>query len=80
MLGTHFQLEAVLADMGSRRAWLTTREPPLGLAGTVATLVLAVAGNLAIIAAFTASLGRAPSTCPLLQGGPLDGGTKAKHQ
>nr|KAF6397523.1 progestin and adipoQ receptor family member 6 [Rousettus aegyptiacus] len=80
VLGTHFQLEAVLADMGSRRAWLATREPPLGLAGTVATLVLAVAGNLAIIAAFTASLGRAPSTCPLLQGGPLDGGTKAKHQ
>lgn len=80
MLGTHFQLEAVLADMGSRRAWLTTREPPLGLAGTVATLGLAVAGNLVIIAAFTASLGQAPSTCALPQGGPLEWGTRAKHQ
>ncbi|XP_063482952.1 membrane progestin receptor delta isoform X3 [Symphalangus syndactylus] len=80
VLGTHFQLEAVLADMGSRRAWLATQEPALGLAGTVATLVLAVAGNLLIIAAFTATLLRAPSTCPLLQSGPLEGGTQAKQQ
>ncbi|XP_010836540.1 PREDICTED: progestin and adipoQ receptor family member 6 isoform X1 [Bison bison bison] len=80
VLGTHFQLEAVLTDMGSRRAWLATQEPPLGLAGTVATLGLAVAGNLLIIAAFTASLFRAPSTCPLLQGGSLERGTKAKLQ
>ncbi|KAF6293400.1 progestin and adipoQ receptor family member 6 [Rhinolophus ferrumequinum] len=80
VLGTHFQLEAVLADMGSRRAWLATQDPPLGLAGTVATLGLAVAGNLLIIAAFSASLFRAPSTCPLLQGGLLEGGTKAKQQ
>lgn len=80
VLGTHFQLEAVLTDMGSRRAWLATQEPPLGLAGMVATLGLAVAGNLLIIAAFTASLFRAPSTCPLLQGGSLERGTKAKLQ
>ncbi|XP_078296793.1 membrane progestin receptor delta isoform X2 [Panthera onca] len=80
VLGTHFQLEAVLADMGSRRAWLAAQEPPLGLVGTLATLGLAVAGNLLIIAAFTTSLFRAPSTCPLLQGGPPEGGTKAKQQ
>lgn len=80
MLGTHFQLEAVLADMGSRRAWLATQEPPVGLAGTVAVLGLAVAGNLLIIAAFTSSLFRAPSTCPLVQGGPLEGGMKARQQ
>ncbi|XP_071075864.1 membrane progestin receptor delta isoform X4 [Desmodus rotundus] len=80
VLGTHFQLEAVLADMGSRQAWLATQDPHLGLAATVATLGLAVAGNLLIIAAFTASLFQAPSTCPLLQGGPLEGGTNAKQQ
>lgn len=80
VLGTHFQLEAVLADMGSRRAWLAMQEPALGLAGTVATLSLAVAGNLLIIAAFTTSLFRAPSTCPLLQGGLLEAGTKDKYQ
>nr|XP_051714516.1 membrane progestin receptor delta isoform X4 [Oryctolagus cuniculus] len=80
VLGTHFQLEAVLADMGSRRAWLAVQEAPLGLAGTVATLGVAVAGNLLIIGVFTASLLRAPASCPLLQGGPPDGGTQAKQQ
>ncbi|KAM4861587.1 membrane progestin receptor delta isoform 2-T2 [Thomomys bottae] len=80
VLGTHFQLEAVLADMGSRRAWLASQEPPLGLEGTAATLGVAVAGNLLIIAAFTATLLQAPSTCPLLQGCQLDGGSQAKQQ
>uniref|UniRef100_A0A8C5UL53 Progestin and adipoQ receptor family member 6 n=1 Tax=Microcebus murinus TaxID=30608 RepID=A0A8C5UL53_MICMU len=80
VLGTHFQLEAVLADMGSRRAWLATQEPALDLVGTVATLSLAVAGNLLIIAAFTFSLLQAPGTCPLLQDGQLEGGTQAKQQ
>ncbi|XP_073903969.1 membrane progestin receptor delta isoform X3 [Castor canadensis] len=80
VLGTHFQLEAVLADMGSRRAWLAAQEPPLGLEGTVVTLGLAVTGNLLIIAAFTAFLLRAPGTCPLLQGGPPEGGLQDKQQ
>ncbi|XP_012588749.1 PREDICTED: progestin and adipoQ receptor family member 6 isoform X3 [Condylura cristata] len=80
VLGTHFQLEAVLVDMGSRRAWLATQEPALGLAGTVATLGSAVAGNLLIITAFTAFLLWAPRTCSLLQGDLLEGGTKAKQQ
>uniref|UniRef100_G3U436 Progestin and adipoQ receptor family member 6 n=1 Tax=Loxodonta africana TaxID=9785 RepID=G3U436_LOXAF len=80
VLGTHFQLEAVLADMGSRRTWLATQDPALGLVGTVAALGVAVAGNLLIIATFTASLLRAPASCPLLQGGPPEGGTRAKQQ
>ncbi|NP_001391039.1 membrane progestin receptor delta isoform 4 [Mus musculus] len=80
VLGTHFQLEAVLADMGSRRAWLAVQEPTLGLGATVATLSLAVIGNLFIIAAFTASLLRMPGPCPLLQGSPLEEGLQAKQQ
>ncbi|GAB1287703.1 Membrane progestin receptor delta [Apodemus speciosus] len=80
VLGTHFQLEAVLADMGSRRAWLAMQEPTLGLEATAATLSLAVVGNLLIIAAFTASLLRIPGTRPLLQGSPLEGGLQAKQQ
>lgn len=80
MLGTHFQLEAVLVDMGSRRAWLTMQEPTLGLEATMATLSLAVIGNLLIIAAFTASLLCIPGTCPLLQGGPLEEELQAKQQ
>lgn len=66
--------------MGSRQAWLAMQEPPLGLQGTVATLGLAVIGNLLIIAAFTTSLLRAPGTCPLLQGGLPEGGSQAKKQ
>lgn len=80
MLGTHFQLEAVLADMGSRRAWLAMQESTLGLEATVATLSLAVIGNLLIIAVFTASLLRIPGSCPLLQASPLEEGLQAKQQ
>uniref|UniRef100_A0A8C5NUV6 Progestin and adipoQ receptor family member VI n=1 Tax=Jaculus jaculus TaxID=51337 RepID=A0A8C5NUV6_JACJA len=80
ILGTHFQLEAVLVDMRSRRAWLATQEPPLGLEGMVTMLGLVVAGNLLIIITFTASLLRAPGTCPLLQGGQPEGGPQAKQQ
>ncbi|XP_004589282.2 membrane progestin receptor delta isoform X2 [Ochotona princeps] len=84
VLGTHFQLEAVLADMGSRRAWLAWQEAPQGLAGLVATLGLAVAGNLLIITAFTAWVLRAPATCPLVQGSPplppLGRASQAKRQ
>lgn len=80
MLGTHFQLEAVLVDMGSRRAWLATQEPTLGLEATVATLCLAVTGNLLIIATFTALLLRIPGTCALLQGSPLEEGLQTKQQ
>uniref|UniRef100_G3WMC1 Progestin and adipoQ receptor family member 6 n=1 Tax=Sarcophilus harrisii TaxID=9305 RepID=G3WMC1_SARHA len=67
VLGTHFQLEAVLADMGARRDWLSAHSPPLSLAATVATMGLAVTGNLIIIAIFTTALLRAPQACPLLQ-------------
>uniref|UniRef100_A0A4X2L2X2 Progestin and adipoQ receptor family member 6 n=1 Tax=Vombatus ursinus TaxID=29139 RepID=A0A4X2L2X2_VOMUR len=67
VLGTHFQLEAVLADMGARRDWLAAHCPPSSLAATVATMGLAVAGNLLIIAIFTAALLRAPQACLLLQ-------------
>uniref|UniRef100_A0A8C8T2D9 Progestin and adipoQ receptor family member VI n=1 Tax=Peromyscus maniculatus bairdii TaxID=230844 RepID=A0A8C8T2D9_PERMB len=80
VLGTHFQLEAVLVDMGSRRAWLAMQEPSLGLEATMATLSLAVLGNLLIIAAFTASLLRIPGTCPLLQGNSLEAGLQAKQE
>ncbi|NXG54656.1 PAQR6 protein, partial [Hemiprocne comata] len=60
VLGTHFQLEAVLCDVGSRRAWLRGRSPPTGLPGTFGTAGLALLGNVAIIGAFTAALSRAP--------------------
>nr|XP_021493469.1 progestin and adipoQ receptor family member 6 isoform X3 [Meriones unguiculatus] len=80
VLGTHFQLEAVLVDMGARRAWLAAQEPMLGLEAAVATLSLAVIGNLLIIATFTALLLRSPGTCTLLRGSPLEEGLQTKQQ
>ncbi|XP_067169302.1 membrane progestin receptor delta isoform X2 [Apteryx mantelli] len=60
VLGTHFQLEAVLCDARSRRAWLRGRLPPPAGPGTFGTAGLALLGNAAIIGAFTAALPRAP--------------------
>ncbi|XP_009944534.1 PREDICTED: progestin and adipoQ receptor family member 6-like, partial [Leptosomus discolor] len=34
VLGTHFQLEAILCDVGSRQAWLQGRLPVPGFSGT----------------------------------------------
>ncbi|NXV21700.1 PAQR6 protein, partial [Cepphus grylle] len=59
VLGTHFQLEAILCDARSRRAWLRGRLPVPGLPGTFGTAGLALLGNAAIIGAFTAALPRA---------------------
>ncbi|NXN76836.1 PAQR6 protein, partial [Himantopus himantopus] len=60
VLGTHFQLEAILCDVRSRRAWLRGHLPVPGLPGTFGTAGLALLGNAAIIGAFTAALPRAP--------------------
>ncbi|XP_068778500.1 membrane progestin receptor delta isoform X3 [Struthio camelus] len=60
VLGTHFQLEAVLRDAGSRRTWLRGRLPGPAGPGTFGTAGLALLGNAAIIGAFTAALPRAP--------------------
>ncbi|NXF53597.1 PAQR6 protein, partial [Oceanites oceanicus] len=62
VLGTHFQLEAILCDACSRRAWLRGRLPSPGLPGTFGTAGLALLGNAAIISAFTAALPRAPGS------------------
>ncbi|XP_049660947.1 membrane progestin receptor delta isoform X1 [Accipiter gentilis] len=62
VLGTHFQLEAILCDVCSRQAWLQDRLPAPGLPGTFGTAGLAFLGNVAIIGAFTAALPRAPGS------------------
>ncbi|XP_069651730.1 membrane progestin receptor delta isoform X2 [Haliaeetus albicilla] len=62
VLGTHFQLEAILCDVCSRRAWLQGRLPAPGLPGTFGTAGLAFLGNAAIIGAFTAALPRVPGS------------------
>ncbi|KAM6331115.1 membrane progestin receptor delta isoform 2-T2 [Alca torda] len=74
VLGTHFQLEAILCDARSRRAWLRGRLPVPGLPGTFGTAGLALLGNAAIIGAFTAALPRAPGSSGSPPGVPSGAG------
>ncbi|XP_009462919.1 PREDICTED: progestin and adipoQ receptor family member 6 [Nipponia nippon] len=74
VLGTHFQLEAILCDVRSRRAWLRGRLPAPGLPSTFGTAGLALLGNAAIIGAFTAALPRAPGSSVSPPGVPAEAG------
>ena len=56
MVGTHFQMEGVLADMVSRRAWLVDHGAMPSLLGTIGALVVSLVLNLGIIGIFSAPL------------------------
>ncbi|KAL4646791.1 progestin and adipoQ receptor family member 6-like [Arapaima gigas] len=56
VVGTHFQMEALLTDMASRRAWLAANTVVPSFLGTVGAMALAVVLNLAVIATFSAVL------------------------
>uniref|UniRef100_A0AAY5JVQ4 Progestin and adipoQ receptor family member VI n=1 Tax=Esox lucius TaxID=8010 RepID=A0AAY5JVQ4_ESOLU len=56
VVGTHFQMEAVLADMTSRRTWLITQAAVPSFLGTLGALALGVILNLGIIGTFSAPL------------------------
>ncbi|CAM5123993.1 unnamed protein product [Natator depressus] len=67
VVGTHFQLEAVLSDVRSRQAWLSTRAPAPAFSATFGTVSLALLGNLLIIGGFTVALLRWPGGSSILQ-------------
>ncbi|XP_046885097.1 membrane progestin receptor delta isoform X2 [Hypomesus transpacificus] len=56
VVGTHFQMEAVLADMTSRSAWLIAQGALPSFLGTVGALALGLLLNLGIIGIFSAPL------------------------
>ncbi|XP_027868121.1 membrane progestin receptor delta isoform X1 [Xiphophorus couchianus] len=56
VVGTHFQMEGVVADMTSRRAWLQLHGATPSFLGTIGALAVSVALNLAIIGIFSAPL------------------------
>ncbi|XP_032872443.1 membrane progestin receptor delta-like, partial [Amblyraja radiata] len=64
--GTHFQLEAVVADMGFRRSWLLAHAPLPSLGGTLGVTAAALLLNLLLIAAFIAALACAPGSSSFL--------------
>uniref|UniRef100_A0A8D0C4G5 Membrane progestin receptor delta n=1 Tax=Salvator merianae TaxID=96440 RepID=A0A8D0C4G5_SALMN len=67
VVGTHFQLEAVLCDLRARRAWLSSHAPAGTFTHTFVTLGAALLGNALLIAAFTAALLRSSVTALILQ-------------
>uniref|UniRef100_H3CY71 Progestin and adipoQ receptor family member 6 n=1 Tax=Tetraodon nigroviridis TaxID=99883 RepID=H3CY71_TETNG len=56
VVGTHFQMEAVITDMMSRKAALVARGVLPSFLGTVGALLLSLLLNLSIIGAFSALL------------------------
>ncbi|XP_028984567.1 membrane progestin receptor delta isoform X3 [Betta splendens] len=56
VVGTHFQMEGVIADMTSRRTWLLAHGVVPSFLGTVGALVLSLVLNLAVIGIFSAPL------------------------
>uniref|UniRef100_A0A8C2G2T8 Progestin and adipoQ receptor family member VI n=1 Tax=Cyprinus carpio TaxID=7962 RepID=A0A8C2G2T8_CYPCA len=60
VVGTHFQMEAVLTDMASRKDWLTSHSFLPSFLGTMGVLALGILLNLGIICIFSAGLPRTP--------------------
>ncbi|XP_034729202.1 membrane progestin receptor delta isoform X1 [Etheostoma cragini] len=56
VVGTHFQMEGVMADMMSRRAWLLAHGAMPSFLGTLGVLVASLVLNLGIIGIFSAPL------------------------
>lgn len=56
VVGTHFQMEGVMADMTARRAWLVAHGGTPSFLGTIGMLVASLVLNLAIIGIFSTPL------------------------
>ncbi|XP_034030145.1 membrane progestin receptor delta isoform X2 [Thalassophryne amazonica] len=56
VVGTHFQMEGVIADMMSRRVWLISQGALPSFMGTISVLVLSLILNLGIVGIFSAPL------------------------
>ncbi|XP_053331117.1 membrane progestin receptor delta isoform X2 [Spea bombifrons] len=67
VLGTHFQMEAVLCDRSSREAWLTLHSQPDSLSSTLGVVATSVIGNIILICFFTATLLWSPRANSILQ-------------
>lgn len=56
VVGTHFQMEGVIADMTSRRTWLLAHGVVPSFTGTIGALALSLVLNLGVIGIFSAPL------------------------
>lgn len=56
VVGTHFQMEGVMADMVSRRTWLLAHGAAPSFLGTIGVLMVSLVLNLGIIGIFSTPL------------------------
>lgn len=77
VMGTHFQMEAVLTDQLSRKAWLSLYSETDSLAITLGVAATSVIGNVMLICFFTATLLWSPRANSILQNN-IPGEAKAK--
>ncbi|XP_061885179.1 membrane progestin receptor delta [Entelurus aequoreus] len=56
VVATHFQMQAIIGDMTSRRGWLVAQGATPSLQGTAGVLVVSLLLNLGVIAIFSAPL------------------------
>ncbi|XP_048381459.1 membrane progestin receptor delta isoform X1 [Stegostoma tigrinum] len=67
IMGTHFQLEAIVLDMSCRHAWLLAHTPLPSLGGTLGVVLVSVVLNCLVIGIFVLLLLWAPRSSPFLQ-------------
>ncbi|XP_061573423.1 membrane progestin receptor delta isoform X2 [Cololabis saira] len=67
VVGTHFQMEGVIADMAARRAWLQAHGVMPSVLGTGGALAVSLVLNLGIIGIFSAPLLRKPCHASALE-------------
>ncbi|XP_066464835.1 membrane progestin receptor delta [Eleutherodactylus coqui] len=79
VLGTHFQMEAVLTDRSSRQAWLSSHSDADTLASTLGVVATSVIGNIILICFFTATLLWSPRANSILQNHILDEAKAKAH-
>ncbi|XP_061099255.1 membrane progestin receptor delta [Conger conger] len=65
VVGTHFQMEALLADMTSRRGWMITHSAIPSFLGSVGALAVGLLLNMGLIGFFSAILLWAPQHAAL---------------
>ncbi|XP_048476377.1 membrane progestin receptor delta-like isoform X2 [Rhincodon typus] len=67
IVGTHFQLEAIVLDMSCRHAWLLAHTPLPSLGGTLGVVLVSMVLNCLVIGIFVLLLLWAPRSSPFLQ-------------
>uniref|UniRef100_A0A8C8SW31 Progestin and adipoQ receptor family member 5 n=1 Tax=Pelusios castaneus TaxID=367368 RepID=A0A8C8SW31_9SAUR len=62
IIGTHFQMEAIIMDMNARQHWLLASSPFLSVSQAVGSISISIIISLAVIGAFSVALYSAPKS------------------